>query len=46
MDELEQVQKQIAELQKKAKGLQQTKDAEVIKEVKSKIAAYGSHCLR
>ena len=41
MDELEVIQQQIAELQKKAQSIQQQKKAEVLEEVKSKIKAYG-----
>ena len=41
MDELEQIQQQIAELQKKAQIIQQEKKAEVIREVKAKISSYG-----
>ena len=41
MDELEKIQQQIEELQKKAHALQQQKKSAVIEEVKSKIKAYG-----
>lgn len=41
MDELEQIQQQIAELQKKAQTIQQQKKAEVLEDVKAKIKAYG-----
>ena len=41
MDELELIQQQIAELQKKAQEIQQQKKAEVLEEVRAKIKAYG-----
>ena len=41
MDELTSIQLQINELQQKAQSLIQQKKAEVIREVKSKIASYG-----
>lgn len=41
MDELEQLQQQIAEMQKKAEALQQERKAHVVAEIKAKIKAYG-----
>lgn len=41
MDELEKIQAQIEELQKKAHELQQQKKSAVLEEVKAKIKAYG-----
>ena len=41
MDELEKIQAQIEELQKKAQELQQQKKSAIIDEVKAKIKAYG-----
>lgn len=41
MDELEKIQQQIQELQKKANEIQQQKKSAVIEEVKAKIKAYG-----
>lgn len=41
MDELQQIQQQIEELQKKAHALQQQKKSEIIEEVKAKIKSYA-----
>lgn len=41
MDELEKIQQQIEELQKKATELQQQKKSAVLEEVRAKIKAYG-----
>ena len=41
MDELEQIQKQIAELQNKAKELAEKKREPIIEEMKNKIKLYG-----
>lgn len=41
MDELQQIQQQIEELQKKAHAIQQQKKSEIIEEVKAKIKSYG-----
>ena len=41
MDELEKIQQQIADLQKKAQELQQQKKSAVLEEVRAKIKAYG-----
>lgn len=41
MDELEKIQAQIEELQKKAQEIQQQKKSEILEEVKAKIKAYG-----
>lgn len=41
MDELEQIQAQIAELQKKAEEITNQKKSAVIEDMKSKINAYG-----
>lgn len=41
MDELEKVQQQIAELQKKADELAKEKKASVISDIKAKIKSYG-----
>lgn len=41
MDELQQIQQQIADLQKKAQELQQQKKSEVLEEVRAKIKSYG-----
>lgn len=41
MDELEQIQQQIAELTRKAQELQQQKKSAVLEEVRAKIKAYG-----
>ncbi|MDT3707549.1 MAG: H-NS histone family protein [Thiobacillus sp.] len=41
MDELDQIQQQIAELQQKAQKLHQQKKSAVLEEVKAKIKAYG-----
>lgn len=41
MDELEKIQRQIAELQQKAEQIQKQKKAEVLEEVRAKIKAYG-----
>lgn len=41
MDELEQIQAQIAELQQKAQEIQQQKKSAVLEDVRAKIKAYG-----
>lgn len=41
MDELEKIQQQIEELQKKAHEIQQQKKSAVLEEVRAKIKAYG-----